>query len=93
MKTPLVLALDIGTTSTRALLFDALGQPVPDCIAQVANQLETTHDGGATFEPLPLFAHVIAVIDQVLQRADRCRRPAAMSQSHNPSLAPRAASA
>lgn len=79
MKTPLVLALDIGTTSTRALLFDALGQPVPDCIAQVANQLETTHDGGATFEPLPLFAHVIAVIDQVLQRAgDRAKQIAAV---------------
>lgn len=74
MKAPLVLALDIGTTSTRALLFDATGQPVPDCIAQVANHLETTHDGGATFDPAPLFDHVIAVIDQVLQRAgDRAK--------------------
>lgn len=74
MQTPLVLALDIGTTSTRALLFDATGQPVPDCIAQVANQLETTHDGGATFAPAPLFDHVITVIDQVLQRAgDRAK--------------------
>ncbi|MEZ4735177.1 MAG: FGGY family carbohydrate kinase [Caldilineaceae bacterium] len=69
MKTPFVLALDIGTTSTRALLFDAAGQPVPDCIAQVANHLDTTNDGGATFDPPPLFEHVVAVIDQVLQRA------------------------
>ncbi|MBX3014820.1 MAG: gluconokinase [Caldilineaceae bacterium] len=69
MPAPFVLALDIGTTSTRALLFDATGQPVPDCVAQVANHLETTHDGGATFEPAQLFDHAIAVIDQVLQRA------------------------
>lgn len=69
MQAPLVLALDIGTTSTRALLFDAAGQPVPDCIAQVANHLDTTNDGGATFDPIPLFEHVVAVIDQVLQRA------------------------
>jgi gluconokinase len=69
MKTPLILALDIGTTSTRALLFDAAGQPVPDCLAQIPNQLETTQDGGATFQPDQLFDHVITVIDQVLQRA------------------------
>ncbi|MCE7985413.1 MAG: carbohydrate kinase [Caldilinea sp. CFX5] len=74
MKTPFVLALDIGTTSTRALLFDAAGQPVPDCIAQVANHLETTQEGGASFQPDHLFDHVIAVIDQVLQRAgDRAK--------------------
>jgi gluconokinase len=69
MKTPLILALDIGTTSTRALLFDAAGQPVPDCLAQIPNQLETTQDGGATFQPDQLFDHVVTVIDQVLQRA------------------------
>lgn len=79
VKAPLVLALDIGTTSTRALLFDATGQPVPDCIAQVANHLETTHDGGATFDPLPLFDHVLAVIDQVIQRAgDHAQKIAAV---------------
>ena len=74
MQTPFVLALDIGTTSTRALLYDAAGQPVPDCIAQVANHLETTQDGGATFQPDQLFDQVVAVIDQVLQRAgDRAK--------------------
>jgi len=74
VNAPLVLALDIGTTSTRALLFDAAGQPVPDCIAQVANQLETTQEGGATFQPDQLFDQVVAVIDQVLQRTgDRAK--------------------
>ena len=69
MKDTLILALDIGTTSTRALLFDAAGHPVPDCIAQVANHLDITQEGGATFDPAALFDQVIAVIDQVLQRA------------------------
>jgi gluconokinase len=69
VNAPLVLALDIGTTSTRALLFDAAGQQVSDCLAQAPNHLETTQDGGATFQPDQLFDQVVAVIDQVLQRA------------------------
>lgn len=74
MNAPLVLALDIGTTSTRALLFDATGQQVSDCLAQAPNHLETTQDGGATFQPDQLFDQVVAVIDQVLQRAgDRAK--------------------
>ncbi|MCB0064649.1 MAG: hypothetical protein KDE19_21145, partial [Caldilineaceae bacterium] len=69
MSSPLILALDIGTTSTRALLFDEQGRALPDCIAQVANQLQTTADGGATFDPNQLFENVVAAIDQVLVMA------------------------
>ncbi len=69
MTAPLVLALDIGTTSTRALLFDAQGQALPDCIAQVANTLQTTADGGAVFDADQLFQTVVAVLDQCLAMA------------------------
>ncbi|MEZ4861391.1 MAG: gluconokinase [Caldilineaceae bacterium] len=69
MATPLILALDIGTTSTRALLFDQAGNALPDCIAHVGNQLQTTADGGAFFDTDQLFHNVVAVIDQVLQMA------------------------
>jgi gluconokinase len=65
----LILALDIGTTSTRALLFDDQGRALPDCIAQVANTLQTTADGGATFDANQLFQNTIAVIDQCLAMA------------------------
>ena len=80
MNDPLILALDIGTTSTRALLFDARGHALPDCIAQVANHLQTTADGGATFDAHDLFKNVVAVIDQVLAMAGgRATRIAAVA--------------
>lgn len=69
MSSPLILALDIGTTSTRALLFDREGRALSDCIAQVANQLQTTANGGAVFDPDHLFENVVAAIDQVLVMA------------------------
>jgi len=72
--------LDIGTTSTRALLFDEHGRALPDCIAQVGNQLQTTADGGATFAANALFKNVVAVIDQVLAMAgNRATRIAAVA--------------
>ena len=36
---PYILALDIGTSSTRALLFDATGNTFPDVLAQRPYQL------------------------------------------------------
>lgn len=69
MASPLILTLDIGTTSTRALLFDTKGRAVTDCIAQVANHLQTTPDGGAIFDVEHLFEHTVAAIDQVLMMA------------------------
>jgi gluconokinase len=69
MKLPLILALDIGTSSTRAMLFDAAAQPVPGCVAQVTTQMQTSADGGATFEATALFETVVTAIDQLLQMA------------------------
>ncbi len=78
--TKLILALDIGTTSTRALLFNEEGQALPDCIAQVANTLQTTADGGAVFDANQLFQNVVAVIDQCLTMAGpRARQIAAVA--------------
>jgi glycerol kinase len=34
LKPPFVLALDVGTSSTRALLFDANGTAVPHVVSQ-----------------------------------------------------------
>lgn len=69
MSSPLILALDIGTTSTRALLFNEQGRALPDCIAQVANSLQTTADGGVVFDADQLMQNVSAVIDQCLVMA------------------------
>lgn len=69
MPAPYILALDIGTSSTRAILFDAAAQPVPGCVAQIANHLQTSVDGGATFDAAHLLTNVVAAIDQLLQMA------------------------
>lgn len=69
MITPLILALDVGTSSTRAILFDRAAQPIADCTAQIPTQLQTTADGGATFAADALFDQAVASIDQLLQLA------------------------
>ncbi len=69
MPGPYILALDIGTSSTRAILFDASAQPVPGCVTQIANHLQTSADGGATFDTAHLLTNVVAAIDQLLQMA------------------------
>lgn len=69
MNPSLILALDIGTSSTRAILFDAQAQPLPDCVVQAPTQMETSSDGGATFDAVALFDQVVSSIDQLLHKA------------------------
>ncbi len=66
---PLILTVDIGTSSTRAILYDAQGRPVPGYLAQRTNHLTTTADGGAEFDAADLLVGVVEVIDQLLHSA------------------------
>ena len=66
MQTPLVLTIDIGTTSTRALLYDGAAQPVGEAV-QRPNHLHTAADGQATFAAEALFQTVTGVIEDLLQ--------------------------
>ena len=66
---PIILTIDIGTSSTRAILFDATGHVVDDLVAQKQSRMTTTPDGGATFDAEKVMAAVVAVIDEVLARA------------------------
>ncbi len=68
-KTPLILTLDIGTSSTRAMLFNHQARPVPGMLAQIANQLRTTTDGGAEFDPQKLLGNIVNLIDTIIQQA------------------------
>ena len=68
-QAPLVLALDVGTSSTRALLFDARGSVVPDIVSQHKYQL-TTSNGGEVSVDADMLADLVAqTIDEVLQAA------------------------
>jgi gluconokinase len=66
---PLILTIDVGTSSVRAILFDAQARVVNDYVAQRTIRPVTTPDGGAEFEPEELFRSVVAVVDQILQSA------------------------
>jgi gluconokinase len=61
-----VLALDVGTSSVRALLFDQRARQVPGAVAQIAYQPRFTSDGGAEVDPNRLVSLVMRVIHQLL---------------------------
>ena len=65
----LVLALDIGTSSTRAILFDRRGQAIHDSECQIAYELTSTADGGAELRAETLFETVCQTIDSALAHA------------------------
>ena len=65
---PLIIALDAGTSSVRALAFDAAGRAIGETEEQIRYTLETTQDGGATFPPDTLFDLVARAIDGVVAR-------------------------
>jgi gluconokinase len=66
---PCILALDIGTSSTRALLFDASGTAVPGLQAQEHYQLTISDEGEVSVDPDELVAAVASTIDKALKAA------------------------
>jgi gluconokinase len=67
-RAPLIVALDAGTSSVRALAFDNLGQAIGETEEQLPYRLETTPDGGATFPAESLFDLTVKAIDGVVAR-------------------------
>ncbi|MBO0780929.1 MAG: gluconokinase, partial [Ktedonobacteraceae bacterium] len=68
-RPPFVLALDVGTTSTRALLFDAAGSAVPGIVSQIKYELTTSHDGEVSVPAGKLLEAVASTIDEALAKA------------------------
>lgn len=66
---PLVLTVDIGTSSTRCMLFDAQAHPVENAEIQVAYEMRTTADGGVETDADEMFDHACSGIDQILRLA------------------------
>ncbi len=66
----LILALDIGTSSTRALLYDAeTCRPVPGAVAAIRHDTHDTPDGGATLDPDALVREAVSCARQALRHA------------------------
>lgn len=66
---PLVLVLDVGTSSCRASVYDVHGERVPGLAEQVRYSPRTTADGGADLDADTLFAHVCEALDAIVGRA------------------------
>lgn len=62
----LVMALDVGTSSARALCFDARGRAVPGAETRVAYEPTTTHDGGVELDADRLLDSIASAVDGCL---------------------------
>ena len=59
-----ILALDVGTSSVRAIGYDALGRPLPGADAHVACEPSTTADGGSEMDAEDFLAATASAIDR-----------------------------
>src|SRR5215471_19013782 len=66
---PLVLALDVGTSSVRALLYDVLGRAVEGAQSRTAYEMKITPDGGVEADADELVDLACSTIDALIQAA------------------------
>jgi len=66
VEAPLILALDIGTSSQRALLFDRLGRKVAGIEARARVEVRNSPPGASEIEPDLLLHQIFGCIDGVL---------------------------
>jgi gluconokinase len=67
-RAPFVLALDTGTSSGRAALFDADGREISGTFARVEWSFQTTREGGAEVDADWLLAQTARILDETLRR-------------------------
>ncbi|HEV7214738.1 MAG TPA: FGGY family carbohydrate kinase, partial [Chloroflexota bacterium] len=68
---PLVLTLDVGTSSLRTALYDRYGRAVDDLGARVTYEVTTTADGGVELDADVIVASAVTAIDDIVQQAGR----------------------
>ncbi|MBK9712441.1 MAG: gluconokinase [Kouleothrix sp.] len=66
---PLVLAIDIGSSSARVVLYDGRGRAVDGVVAQEQYAIHTTADGAAEDDPDAALARVARCVDAALRLA------------------------
>jgi gluconokinase len=73
VEQPLILALDLGTSSVRAALYDDAGNVLPRTMVKNERSLTATDDGGAEIDADEAFDQVVAAIDEVLRKAEKIK--------------------
>ena len=67
-RSPMVLSIDVGSSSVRAAAHTADGDPLPGSEAQIASSFDTTPDGGVQIDADVLLDRLAQAIDVALQR-------------------------
>lgn len=70
---PLILSIDVGTSSIRALLYDATGKVVEGIEGRVIYEMQMTADGGVEIDADQLVAFTCRAIDEALEQAGPLR--------------------
>jgi gluconokinase len=79
---PLALSIDVGTSSTRVMLWDLQGRAVENAHAQVAYRMNTTPEGGVEMDMEELATHVERCLDTALANAgEKAKRVAVVGVS------------
>lgn len=68
MKPPFILALDIGTSSVRAALYDADGEALPETMVKNERAVVVTEAGGAELNAETAFRQVKKALGDVLKK-------------------------
>jgi gluconokinase len=68
-RRPLVLALDVGTSSARAVLYDSRGEALEGIEGRTQYQMTVTPDGGSEIDADHLVDIICATIDECLNQA------------------------
>lgn len=74
VEPPLILTLDVGTSSVRAMLFDRRGREVEGSQASLTQEVRTTPDGGAELEADELVEGIARCVEGTLGRAGDWRK-------------------
>ena len=69
LKNSYILALDIGTSSVRAALYDMRGDVLPATMVKNDRTLKATEDGGAEIDALEAFTQIEKAVDDVLEKS------------------------
>lgn len=66
---PLVLTLDVGTSSLRTMLYDRHGREVAQLGSRITYEVHTTPDGGVELDPEAIVSSAASAIDDLLRQA------------------------
>jgi len=67
----LILAIDIGTSSVRAALYNHAGAMIPKTLVKNERRLRQTEDGGSEIDAQKALLQLVSTIDDVLKAAEK----------------------